>query len=280
MCDISATDLKTEIRKILQGADLDNVSAKKVRSELQLKLDFDFKERKKEVDKIFLEVMNELAEGEEEDSEDEVETKTVKNERVQQHQEYNRGDEAETKMITNNREKIRSLITTNSILDSVSEKGTEVCVLKIPKTFDLKDLRNCDLSDSFNVNGTQFNLTQHKDEKPVLTATSDKHSQFSIIKLKAKKIYTISECFAEPIVPKIEIPPRYIVPQITDIIQRHPIYGAEYVRDLKRKNPDPLNLDADLSKVKTEVKVEQNINEDVLQQPKKKKKKKDKKSEA
>ena len=45
-------------------------------------------------------------------------------------------------------------------------------------------------------------------------------------------------------------------------------------------NLDTLNLDADLSKVKTEVKVEQNIHEDVLQQPKKKKKKKDKKSEA
>ena len=51
---------------------------------------------------------------------------------------------------------------TNIFFVLVSEKGTEVCVLKIPKTFDLKDLRNCDLSDSFNVNGTQFNLTQHK----------------------------------------------------------------------------------------------------------------------
>jgi len=77
MSSISKEELKTEIQKILKDADLDNTSAKKVRLELEEKLDCDLTDRKKEVDALVMEVIDETTqddedgEEEEEDEEDE-----------------------------------------------------------------------------------------------------------------------------------------------------------------------------------------------------------------
>jgi len=76
MSDISKAELKKEIQAILKDADLDNTSAKKVRLELQEKLDVDLTERKKEVDQLVMEVIDEQTQeedGEDEDDEDEDE---------------------------------------------------------------------------------------------------------------------------------------------------------------------------------------------------------------
>jgi len=77
MSEISKEDLKKEIQAILKDADLDNTSAKKVRLELQEKLDCDLTERKKEVDALVMEVIDEQTQedddGEEEEEEDEEE---------------------------------------------------------------------------------------------------------------------------------------------------------------------------------------------------------------
>merc|ERR1712142_1278668 len=62
-----------EIQEILKDADLDNTSAKKVRLQLQEKLDVDLTDRKKEVDQLVMEVIDEQTQddGEEEEDEDE-----------------------------------------------------------------------------------------------------------------------------------------------------------------------------------------------------------------
>jgi len=73
MADISKEDLKKEIQEILKDADLDNTSAKKVRLQLQEKLDCDLAERKKEVDQLVMEVIDEQTQEDEEDAEDEEE---------------------------------------------------------------------------------------------------------------------------------------------------------------------------------------------------------------
>jgi len=75
MSEISKADLKKEIQEILKDADLDNTSAKKVRLQLQEKLDVDLTERKKEVDQLVMEVIDEQTQddGEEEEEEDEEE---------------------------------------------------------------------------------------------------------------------------------------------------------------------------------------------------------------
>jgi len=73
MADTSKADLKKEIQLILKDADLDNTSAKKVRLELQEKLDCDLTERKKEVDQLVMEVIDEQEEESEEESEEEEE---------------------------------------------------------------------------------------------------------------------------------------------------------------------------------------------------------------
>jgi len=71
MGDISKEDLKKEIQAILKDADLDNTSAKKVRLELQEKLDCDLTDRKKEVDALVMEVIDEQTQDDDEDAEDE-----------------------------------------------------------------------------------------------------------------------------------------------------------------------------------------------------------------
>lgn len=73
MADTSKADLKKEIQLILKDADLETTSAKKVRLELQEKLDCDFTERKKEVDQLVMEVINEQEAESEEESEEEEE---------------------------------------------------------------------------------------------------------------------------------------------------------------------------------------------------------------
>merc|ERR1712059_180921 len=78
MSDIKREDLKKEIVEILKDADLDNTSAKKVRIQLQEKLEVDLTERKKGVDQLVMEVIDEQTqeeedeEGEEDGSEEEA----------------------------------------------------------------------------------------------------------------------------------------------------------------------------------------------------------------
>jgi len=67
MADISKEDLKKKIQEILKDADLDNTSAKKVRLDLQEKLDCDLTDRKKEVDQLVMEVIDEQTQEDEED---------------------------------------------------------------------------------------------------------------------------------------------------------------------------------------------------------------------
>jgi len=70
MADIGKAELKKEIQAILKDADLDNTSAKKVRLELQEKLDCDLTERKKEVDQLVMEVIDEQTQEDDEEEED------------------------------------------------------------------------------------------------------------------------------------------------------------------------------------------------------------------
>jgi len=82
MTDISNAELKKEIQEILKDADLDNTSAKKVRLQLQEKLDVDLADRKKEVDQLVMEVIDEQTQeeegSEEEEEEEEKEEKPQK----------------------------------------------------------------------------------------------------------------------------------------------------------------------------------------------------------
>jgi len=78
MADISKEDLRKEIAGILKGADLASTSAKKVRQELEEKLDCKLQSRKKEIDDLVMEFVSskkgKKGESEDEDpEEDEVE---------------------------------------------------------------------------------------------------------------------------------------------------------------------------------------------------------------
>nr|XP_033341606.1 upstream activation factor subunit spp27 [Megalopta genalis] len=63
MADISNEELRKEITAILKDADLTTMSAKKVRLQIEGKLDIDLTERKKEVDSLVMECLQEKHEG-------------------------------------------------------------------------------------------------------------------------------------------------------------------------------------------------------------------------
>lgn len=70
MSDISSTQLRTEIQSVLKDADLATISAKRVREQVESKLNCSLLSRKKEFDKIVMEVINEQQEEDEDDDED------------------------------------------------------------------------------------------------------------------------------------------------------------------------------------------------------------------
>jgi len=74
MADISREKLKEEVSAILKGADLETLSAKKVRQQLEEKLGCDLSERKKEIDAIIMADVEEQvnSHSEEDASEDEA----------------------------------------------------------------------------------------------------------------------------------------------------------------------------------------------------------------
>ncbi|XP_012260340.2 upstream activation factor subunit spp27 isoform X2 [Athalia rosae] len=63
MADISKDELRKEITAILKDADLTTMSAKKVRQQIEEKLDVDLTDRKKEVDDLVMECLQEKQDG-------------------------------------------------------------------------------------------------------------------------------------------------------------------------------------------------------------------------
>lgn len=63
MADISKDELRKEITAILKDADLTSMSAKKVRQQMEEKLDCDLTERKKEIDDLVMECLQEKQDG-------------------------------------------------------------------------------------------------------------------------------------------------------------------------------------------------------------------------
>lgn len=70
MSDISSTQLRTEIQSVLKDADLSTISAKRVREQVEGKLNCSLLSRKKEFDKIVMEVINEQQEEDDDDDDD------------------------------------------------------------------------------------------------------------------------------------------------------------------------------------------------------------------
>ncbi|KAH8268789.1 hypothetical protein KR018_006647 [Drosophila ironensis] len=70
MSDISSEDLRREIQAVLKDADLSAISAKRVREQVEGKLNCSLLNRKKEFDKIVMEVINEQQDDEEDEDED------------------------------------------------------------------------------------------------------------------------------------------------------------------------------------------------------------------
>jgi len=67
MAELKIDDIKKAIKGILKGADLDNLSTKKVRKELEEKFATDLTKRKKEIDELVMQMITENEEEEEKD---------------------------------------------------------------------------------------------------------------------------------------------------------------------------------------------------------------------
>lgn len=82
MADLSKSQLKKEITDLLQNADLQSVSAKKVRQQLEEKMDCDLSDRKKEIDQLIMECVDDRkGSDDEEEEEEEEERKPVRSKR-------------------------------------------------------------------------------------------------------------------------------------------------------------------------------------------------------
>ncbi|EDW78737.1 uncharacterized protein Dwil_GK12593 [Drosophila willistoni] len=70
MSDISSEELRREIQAVLKNADLATISAKRVREQVEGKLNCSLLSRKKEFDKIVMEVINEQQDEEDDEDDD------------------------------------------------------------------------------------------------------------------------------------------------------------------------------------------------------------------
>ncbi|XP_050396986.1 uncharacterized protein LOC126815411 [Patella vulgata] len=79
MAEINTADLKIGIKEILKDADLDTLSAKKVRKMLEVKFEADLTDRKQEIDKMVMEQISQTQNGEDSESESPAANGTSKN---------------------------------------------------------------------------------------------------------------------------------------------------------------------------------------------------------
>lgn len=111
MADISKDEIRKEITAILKDADLTTMSAKKVRQQVEEKLDIDLTERKKEVDDLVMECLQDKQDGKKkkkaasEESEDGEEEEEEGSEEEEEEEEKKPAKRSPTKKSVNKRKK-------------------------------------------------------------------------------------------------------------------------------------------------------------------------------
>ncbi|XP_033756429.1 upstream activation factor subunit spp27-like [Pecten maximus] len=89
MAKLSSKEMRAAVKEMLKGADLSTLSAKKIRLKLQEKFDTDLSERKKEVDAIVMELLDE------EEAEEDGKNNGKEEEKEQEPEEEKIGEEEE-----------------------------------------------------------------------------------------------------------------------------------------------------------------------------------------
>ncbi|XP_046383758.1 upstream activation factor subunit spp27 [Ischnura elegans] len=97
MAGITKDDLRREITAIFKDADLTSMSAKKLRQQLEKKLDIDLSERKKEVDDIMMECLQEKRDGKSPKSESKKRKDADDDDEEEEEEEDEEDDEEEEK---------------------------------------------------------------------------------------------------------------------------------------------------------------------------------------
>lgn len=149
---------------------------------------------------------------------------------------------------------------TAEALQSLDMKNCEVSFIKVPKEINTEQLINRDILSDFKVDNVNYCTSIEKEAKENLFVTLTENNTPVPFKLKSKKVYTIRERFIDPPRVKLEPEPRYVVPQITKTKLRHPIYGVDFVKDLKRKGSSftESNLSGNLSQDQLQVRAQPN----------------------
>ncbi|XP_049860732.1 uncharacterized protein LOC126354830 [Schistocerca gregaria] len=97
MADISKDELRKEIAAILKDADLTSTSSKKVRQQIEEKLDVDLSDRKKEVDDLVMECLKEKQDGKKKNSKDEDEEEDEEEEEEEEEDEEEEDEKPKAK---------------------------------------------------------------------------------------------------------------------------------------------------------------------------------------
>ncbi|KAL4232149.1 hypothetical protein ACF0H5_009724 [Mactra antiquata] len=142
MADISAKKLRKRIKAILEDADSNTLSAKKVRLKLQEMLDVDLSSRKKEIDKMTMSVFMELEEQKKDKEESDDGNKNDKDEEEEEEEEQNGGNQSDDQVEEKEDEeppKKKSKSTVSTSKKKKSKKGVD-------EDADLEPLENDDLN--------------------------------------------------------------------------------------------------------------------------------------
>jgi len=102
-----------------------------------------------------------------------------------------------------------------------------------------------DISADFTIGDSAFATSLQKGEEGNLCIVGSEDGQMSSFSFKTKRSFTIREAVNEPCEMKHDVLKPYCVPQITGTKLRHPIYGAEFVTNLKGSSK--WNTDENLS---------------------------------
>jgi len=116
------------------------------------------------------------------------------------------------------------------------DKNSELLLVKVPKGVHPDSLLDQDISGDFTIGASAYATSIQKGEQGNLCIVGSEDGEMSSFAFKTKRIFTIREKVAEPAEMKPSVLEPYIVPQITGTKLRHPIYGAEFVDNLKRSS--------------------------------------------
>jgi len=108
----------------------------------------------------------------------------------------------------------------------------EVFIVKVPVSVEMDRLHDADLTarldNVVNFCGRDYATVVEWPKSEIAMVVKDRKGRCKLVSQSVRGTVSMREHVVVPTLPKIEVPPRYIVPFPTNTVTRHPIYGKEF----------------------------------------------------